>query len=185
MGESGRMKKGSRPLSHYFIPNLGVVRFLTTICLAVLVGGFGFVGLLHETGVSVYRVASDSMVPAFKTGDVVLVSKDAESLTVGDIAVYRSDWHSGLIVHRVVDVSDGSFTFQGDANKDSDPQVVEKKDILGEVVASSSVLGFVYSPPVVFGFTYLAALMLIVEVFTEFTIGRISSYDRITYKPKH
>ena len=179
------MSKTGRPLTHYFIPNLGVIRFLTTICLAILFGGFVFVGLLHETGVSAYRVASDSMVPAFKTGDIVLVSKDAESLTVGDVAAYRSDWHSGLVVHRVVDVSDGSFIFQGDANKGSDPQVVKEKDILGEVVASSSVLGFFYSPPVVFGFTYLAALMLIVEVFTEFTIGRISTYDRISYKPKH
>ena len=71
-----------------------------------------------STDMPVVAVESDSMVPVFHKGDIlVLGGEGAGMLTVGDIIVYSVEGRTVPIVHRIVKINpDGSYQTKGDAN---------------------------------------------------------------------
>ncbi len=70
------------------------------------------------TDMPVVAVESNSMVPVFNKGDILVLRGSAQDeLKVGDIIVYSVEGRSVPIVHRVVKLNpDGSFQTKGDAN---------------------------------------------------------------------
>ncbi|RLI97963.1 MAG: signal peptidase I [Candidatus Aenigmatarchaeota archaeon] len=79
------------------------------------------IGLLLSTDMPIVAVESNSMVPTFYRGDILLLhGLPAEDIAVGDIIVFspvigRSDMVP--IVHRVIEKNpDGTFQTRGDAN---------------------------------------------------------------------
>lgn len=70
------------------------------------------------TDMPVVAVESDSMVPVFHKGDIlVLKGEGAGMLKVDDIIVYSVEGRSVPIVHRIVKINpDGSYQTKGDAN---------------------------------------------------------------------
>ena len=103
--------------------------------------------LALSTDMPVVAVESNSMVPVFYKGDIlVLKGVPADELKVGDIVVYSVEGRSVPIVHRIVKVNpDGSYQTKGDAN-DGQLQFeyhVDGKTVHGRVVAIIPYLGWV------------------------------------------
>lgn len=76
-------------------------------------------------------VLSGSMEPAIMTDELIIV-KAADTYAVGDIVVYQTG--RMLVVHRIVDMADGTVTTRGDANN-TDDAPVELSQIKGKVIA--------------------------------------------------
>lgn len=125
----------------------------------------------------IFQVASESMLPKYKVGDIVVVRKtDPSKLEIGDSITYlgKSSNLKGLIItHELVkkEEVDGKYHFvtKGLMNEIEDPEITED-DVYGKVIYHSVVI------------SYLSRLMLtragyyIIFV----TIGLILSYDVIT-----
>ncbi|MFQ5887933.1 MAG: signal peptidase I [Candidatus Hydrothermarchaeales archaeon] len=82
-------------------------------------------GYALETEKPVMAVVSNSMVPTFYKGDLVVVKGvDPEKLEKGDIIVYQNPYRNIPIVHRVVDIEDhGGYRYfytKGDHNLRTD-----------------------------------------------------------------
>jgi signal peptidase I len=71
------------------------------------------------TSMPVVAVESNSMVPTFARGDILLLDGRA-NYTINDIIVYSPEGQSVPIVHRIISINaDGSFQTKGDANAGS------------------------------------------------------------------
>ena len=98
----------------------------------------------------IFQVASESMTPEYKVGDVIIVKKaDPSSLKVGDDVTYlgKSSNLNGLVItHRIIRarVEDDVhyFTTQGTANEYEDPEINEN-DIYGKVIYQTVLFSFV------------------------------------------
>ncbi len=71
-----------------------------------------------STPMPVVAVESNSMVPTFQKGDILILhGVPAENLAVGDIIVFSPPRQGTPVVHRIVRLnSDGTFQTRGDAN---------------------------------------------------------------------
>lgn len=122
---------------------------LTTVTAALAVAGLAAAGglligltLLNAAGASVHAVASDSMVPAFARGDLVVTQPNAEP-RVGDMVTFGRAGQ--LVTHRIVAPGRvaGTWETRGDANPGNDPWSIRTADITGRVVGTVPRLGFV------------------------------------------
>ncbi|MFH1444897.1 MAG: signal peptidase I [Nanoarchaeota archaeon] len=78
-------------------------------------------GLFLSTDMPVVAVESNSMVPTFSKGDIlVLQGISSEDTAVGDIIVFSVKEQTTPVVHRVISINDdGTFKTRGDANSGS------------------------------------------------------------------
>lgn len=124
----------------------------------------------------VFTIASGSMDPAYKVGDVILVKETTpEELRVGDVITYLGNKSSvsGMIVtHRITKIetkSDGSllFTIKGDANQVEDP-VIDSSQIYGKVTMKLTLITLISN--VIhnqFGFFFLIFIPIVLFIFLE------------------
>ncbi|MHB8190889.1 MAG: signal peptidase I [Ferrimicrobium sp.] len=84
-----------------------------------------------------------SMLPRFHTGDLAVVRPE-RSYHVGEIVLYRYP-KLGLILHRIVGVSDGRFLMKGDHNDYIDPYHPRSSDIVGRLWLHVHSVGLVLS----------------------------------------
>ena len=104
-------------------------------------------------GYSAFLIASPSMSPYLKTGDLIISKEYAEgdSLEVGDIITYNGsegELSGKRITHEIIalkEAEDGSLliTTKGRANPAADPEITEA-DVVAVMVHKAVVLGFVY-----------------------------------------
>lgn len=111
-----------------------------TAVLVVLVAA-----VLSLGGVRSAFVVSDSMVPAFEKGDLLLVSQDFGEVSVGDVVLYSATWNERLVSHRVVSVKEDFILLQGDSNEFPDPPA-PKSSVFGVVAGVLPNLGWVVNP---------------------------------------
>jgi len=71
-----------------------------------------------------------SMEPRFHTGDLGLV-RPAGQYKVGDIAAYHSSTLHSVVLHRIVAIHDGRYTFKGDNNHFLDPDHPTRSQLVG------------------------------------------------------
>ena len=119
-----------------------VKQWLEGICLALLllsVASLIFTGIITGKatifGIRPMVVTTDSMVPTLSVGEIIIgISVEPEEIQVGDIVAYRADeknlWLQPVIVHRIIEVTDEGFIFQGDNNPEPDNATVTKEQIL-------------------------------------------------------
>jgi signal peptidase I len=88
--------------------------FGVVLALAI---NFGL-GLALGTDMPVVAVESNSMVPTFYRGDLlILQGAPPEELKIDDIIVFFPEGSSKAIVHRIITINDdGTFQTKGDAN---------------------------------------------------------------------
>ena len=90
----------------------------------------------HRPGLSVMRVAGQSMLPYFSDDAVVVVKKiDAARLRVGMIAVYVNRFGE-KVAHRVIATANGGWQVKGYNNDAPDSTVVNSSNLLGIVYAT-------------------------------------------------
>lgn len=92
-----------------------------------------------------YTVTSGSMLPSYKVGSIIFVSKvDKNDIAVGDVVTFK--YGKETVSHRVVKVEDKGITTKGDANKDTYEGIIPYSDIYGKASNFSiPCLGYIYS----------------------------------------
>ena len=104
--------------------------------LALIVFGFAYFvsGYFRYYAIA---IATGSMHPKIKVGDVVIVDQQFEykDLEVGQVIAYK--YHGVIIVHRLCDIAvvgdDYYFYTKGDANEDKDNYIIYSDTIVGKV----------------------------------------------------
>lgn len=126
-----------------------VISILVAIYLAYL-----GMQLLLATDIPFVAIASGSMSPALKVGDIVVVQGvSPTSIQVGDIIVFDSPQGSRTI-HRVTKVQtlpNGTIQFktQGDANPNEDLYWVPEQDVHGRVSYRIPLIGWLALDPTI------------------------------------
>ena len=125
----------------------------------------------------IFQVATSSMYPEYKVGDVIIVKKtDPKNINVGDDVTYlgtASSVKDLRITHRIINKREENnkyyFTTKGIANEVEDPEISED-NIFGKVVYHTII------------FSFLGRLMtnIIVYYVLFITVGVSVSYDIIT-----
>lgn len=132
--------------------SLHILRRAALVFLAVVIGlgayhlsasGLARNRLPMPFGLGLATVESNSMVPALRRGDLLVVRElaDDAALAVGDVVVYE-DADVGFVVHRVVSLDGDLVTTQGDANNAADAPF-DRSLVVGRVAAVFPTLGFV------------------------------------------
>jgi signal peptidase len=103
--------------------------------------------LALSTDMPVVAVESNSMVPAFSRGDIlVLQGVPSEQLDIGDVIVFSPSPGRTPIVHRIVRLNpDGTFQTKGDANTGQLPfeKSITPDQIHGRQIAIIPLLGWI------------------------------------------
>jgi signal peptidase I len=73
-----------------------------------------------------------SMEPRFHTGDLGLV-RPAGQYRVGDIVAYHSSLLHTVVLHRIVAIHNGHYTFKGDNNHFLDPEHPTRSQLVGKL----------------------------------------------------
>ncbi len=106
--------------------------------------------IVKATGVSspIVVVKGTSMLPTLYYGDLVIVHKvPPDKIHVGDIIVYKSEYHGELVIHRVIKIVKGPqckplcYVTKGDNNLVSDAGFLEPT----YGISYDKVIGVVYS----------------------------------------
>lgn len=102
-------------------------------------------------GYSLYAVATGSMVPIYKTDDIIIV-KDVEPkiLKVGDDIVYkgnRGGFEGKIVVHRIIKIeknADNTYRIftKGVNNEDADPSIDETQ-VVGKVLGKMQIVSII------------------------------------------
>lgn len=135
---------------------MSAVKKITTILISVLLWAvillaalFAFTTLATQdssrvaslAGFTPLTVQSDSMVPFFETGDLIIIrSCDPDTLAVGDVITFHTIIQNqyALNTHRIAQIDESygvrSYTTKGDNNAVSDTHVISGGDIVGKYV---------------------------------------------------
>lgn len=81
--------------------------------------------------VALVKAHGNSMSPRIVTGDLVLV-RASSNYGVGDVVAYSSDDLRQIVLHRVVSVKAGQYTFRGDHNDFDDPEQPSSDQLIGK-----------------------------------------------------
>ncbi len=104
-------------------------------------------GLALGTSMPIVAVESNSMVPSFYKGDILILQGAArEDLAIGDVIVFIPEGRGVPIVHRIVETNlDGSFQTKGDANPQQLPfeKNIPYQTIQGRSIVTVPYLGWV------------------------------------------
>jgi len=124
----------------------GILFYILLGVLLAFLLNFGG-GFLLGTSIPIVAVESNSMVPAFEQGDILIVQGvPAEQLNISDIIVFSVPQQSTPIVHRIIEINkDGTFQTKGDANNGqlSFEKNILKENIHGKVIFIIPKLGWI------------------------------------------
>jgi len=143
-----------------------VISILVAIYLAYL-----GMQLLLATDIPFVAIASGSMSPALKVGDIVIVQGvSPTSIQIGDIIVFDSPQGSRTI-HRVTNIQiqpNGTIQFKtkGDANPNEDLYWVPEQDVHGRVLHRIPYLGWLALDPTI-PIIIIVIIMIIVILWPE------------------
>ena len=98
----------------------------------------------------IFQVVSQSMVPKYQIGDVIVVKKvDPSTLKIGDDVSYlgkESNLKGLIITHRIIDLNYDNnkyyFMTKGISNVNEDP-IISEDDIYGKVIYKTILFSFV------------------------------------------
>lgn len=77
-------------------------------------------------------VDGTSMLPRFHRGDLVVL-REAERYHVGDVVAYRSSLLHRVVLHRIVRIENGRYTFKGDNNSWLDPETPTRAQLIAKL----------------------------------------------------
>ncbi len=148
------MRTGTRKQKKRWIDTEGTTGTLVYIFLGVFLA-FGInmvLGQALSTDMPVVAVESNSMIPTFYQGDMLIIqgARNPQDYTnllhIGDIIVFSAEGRDVPIVHRIKEINpDGSFQTHGDANTAQHPfeKHIIPQQIHGRVVMIIPYLGWV------------------------------------------
>ncbi len=154
----------------------GIFKFIIVSVLVLYVLFLAIQRFGNNTSIAGYRVftiATGSMEPVYKVGDVILV-KDAEfsDLKVGDDITYKGevdDFSGKIVTHRIISIESDAkkITTQGVANSASDPEI-NSTQVFGKVSRKLVLFSFLTRlTRNKIGFYFLIFVPLVIVVFLE------------------
>ena len=80
-------------------------------------------------------VLSDSMVPTYSSGEIVLVKEKKDAPELNEIVMFKQKNYgmNTYVTHRIVGMDTNGYITKGDANNSEDPGRIKEKDIIGTV----------------------------------------------------
>ena len=101
-------------------------------------------------GYSIYTIITESMVPKYNVGDMVIAKKiPITELKVNDDIVYlgnKNDFAGKIVTHQIIEIEKKGnelyFHTKGIANMIEDP-LVEENQILGKVIMKGTILSLI------------------------------------------
>ena len=156
-----------------------VLKAITTL-LIILIVSIIFVQRISNNkvtvgGFSMFTVITESMVPKYEVGDMLLAKKvPLQNIKVGDDLVYlgkEGSFNGKIVTHQVIKIEKNGDNYQyhtkGIANAIEDP-VVDGSQIYGVVVTKSNILSFL-SKIVnnIYGFYFIVFIPFAVMIFLE------------------
>ena len=101
-------------------------------------------------GYSIYTIITESMVPKYNVGDMVIAKKiPITELKVNDDIVYlgnKNDFAGKIVTHQIIEIEKKGnelyFHTKGIANMIEDP-LVEENQILGKVIMTGTILSLI------------------------------------------
>lgn len=131
-----------------------------------------------ENWYQVKVVLSGSMEPSIQVGSVVVI-KPQPSYGVGDVITFGADNRQNIpVTHRIVDTTGARFVTKGDANDNTDPGLVNPRDIIGSVAFTVPYVGYLLTfmkTPVGFWTMIIAPAVLIVLLEVSAIIRRLTT----------
>lgn len=110
------------------------MRKLVVVALALLTSAaLAGTGLVLTGTVTLVTTHGNSMEPRIHAGDLVVVTPRS-SYAVGDSVAYHSEELDTTVLHRIVGVEDGRYTFKGDNNSWLDPERPTAGRLVGKEV---------------------------------------------------
>ena len=122
-------------------------RFIKALAVLILVAIVGaLAGIYFLDDYEAYVVKSDSMQPAIKSGDMVVIGSPG-SIFTGDMApgeIITFERNENLITHRIVSVEGDTIYTKGDGLEETDPWPVSRFiDVKGSYIFHIPYLGLV------------------------------------------
>ena len=127
-------------------------------------------------GYSIYTIITESMVPKYNVGDMVIAKKiPITELKVNDDIVYlgnKNDFAGKIVTHQIIEIEKTGnelyFHTKGIANMIEDP-LVEENQILGKVIMKGTILSLIskiVNNPYGFYFVIFVpfAILLVIEI---------------------
>jgi signal peptidase I len=106
---------------------------LTGVFVTVLAASWWYLAPTRVGGSTTYVVTHGvSMEPRFHTGDLALV-RPAGQYAVGDIVAYHSSLLDLVVLHRIIAIHNGHYTFKGDNNNFLDPVRPNRSALVGRL----------------------------------------------------
>jgi len=168
-------KLGQKQHKKRWIDTEGTTGTLIYIFLGVFLA-FGInivLGQALSTDMPVVAVESNSMIPTFYQGDILIIQGVSDPknyagfLETGDIIVFSAEGRDVPIVHRIKEINaDGSFQTQGDACTGQHPfeKQINPEQIHGKVVMIIPYLGWVKIGVTEYIFPFLVKNILLVAI---------------------
>lgn len=122
-----------------------IVKIICAILLVLLIAVVGIQRFSNNqnaiAGFRVFNVATGSMVPTYRVGDIIIVKEvNTDELKVNDPITYigkDGDFAGRVVTHRIINIEETDegkiFHTKGDANDIEDP-VIKADQIFGKVV---------------------------------------------------
>ena len=128
----------------------GIVTFFLVIVLLLVIFQKITKNKVTIGNIYIFQIATGSMVPEYKVGDVIVVKKqDISSLKVGDDITYlgqSENFKDLIITHRIIKIREEDnkkyITTKGIANILEDPEISED-NVYGKVVYHTVIFSFV------------------------------------------
>jgi len=146
---------------YVFLGVIGAIVLLLIVSVFPITGNF-----------KVLTVQSGSMMPAIKTGSIVLV-KPTNNYKIGDIITFGQISKTKTpTTHRIaeIEVANGQpiYTTKGDANNAPDQKQVPAKEVIGRVLLDVPFLGYaVAAAKKPWGFMLLIAVPALLVIYEE------------------
>ncbi len=160
--------------------NKAVKVFKNALCIALILV-FLLISFVTLCGAKGYSVATNSMNPELKKGDVVFVKECSfEELKVGDVVTVEFKTGGGTYTHRIaeIDYDKKEIKTAGDKTGNIDQESAEKSQIKGKVWFSIPLLGFLSLALTSRAYGAAVALAAALVIVLGFVIGKSSKKER-------
>lgn len=171
-----------------------LIKLICTVALITIIGVLLLQRFSNNDkavgGIRVFNVATGSMVPVYKVGDIILVKEvDTDTLKVGDPISYlgkEKDFAGKVITHRIIKIEETEegkiFHTKGDATTEEDP-TIKADQIYGKVVYKFILISYLsklmYDLKAFYIFVFIPLGLLVFLQFKDnFTSKILEAQDR-------
>jgi len=128
------LKQISKGLIYFLLIMLIIINIFMIISKVILKSDYP-----NFFGYTWFEIASNSMYPELKKGDLVIIKLNQKDYKVGDIITFQDDYF--YTTHRLVEINNTMYTTKGDNNNTND-KPISKTKVIGKVILKVAAIGY-------------------------------------------